>query len=382
MSIEWVSNPDFIADVYDYVKNCARILPNSLKNISGSNLCALDISKSDVPSRYVDCQPSPANLKLSYHEEDITIYGGAALQLYDYRFALLKPIGFGTAKNAIGKATTDIDMVWWPRSSMDTRVATARSSGIKTMCEEFKTMLYIRSTYLKRVIQPKLGFSPDITIGMFDSLAYGAYTITITFAWGKNTHRVCEISIHDSASSQLSPTLQYMTHDVVHMSNSDTYPDHKVDTLVYGPQQRHISVPNYSQFIQQQFFALNRILFDPSGALVANLDRRTKGIIIWRRMQYLKELLKATYYTLPFDAAPLILEIDYSTVGLIARTGDVLHTYCNELATQYPIEKNYAMATLCGAAAYHVFTKRSHTRDNKKGRKMHKARKSRKSRKV
>jgi hypothetical protein len=144
------------------------------------------------------------------------------------------------------------------------------------------------------------------------------------------------------------------------MTNEDSYPNHKVQQIAYKPGLL-IALPNYTQFIHQQFFGLKRLLFDPDGTMAKDPTRRAKGIILWRRMVYMKELLKATYRNLPFDVNPLLQAIDRGAESL--GSGTELDTYCRD--AKHPIS-NYALSMLCSAQRAQPPRKQRKTRKNRK----------------
>ena len=102
------------------------------------------MSRSDEPRfMYIDYDKSP----LYYDIDDITIIGGAVLNIYDSKltgFKERRKDEFKSLREELNRETTDIDIVWWPREILKNRgyIYTADSPAIVSFIQSFIVSLY------------------------------------------------------------------------------------------------------------------------------------------------------------------------------------------------------------------------------------------------
>lgn len=213
-----------------------------------------------------------ADYSLEYNSNDIYVYGGCALALYDGALRGLKEKhNLNALENRVLKNTTDIDLAWFPRVPDVSRnqIATSRSPVIMTMIEECKIdlekIVVDRQKSIEKLIREKLKDRHEImTVNHFvvdheHIVKAGVHSIKISCDVNGITLQLCEMAIHDSGSSQLFDknhkkitTLRPMTEDPVYCS-----PNELVHLDIHD---KEISVPNLTLYCKQQLFIVGNLL--------------------------------------------------------------------------------------------------------------------------
>jgi hypothetical protein len=110
--------------------------------------------------------------------------------------------------------------------------------------------------------------------------------VNIEFIIGTNVLKICDISVHDSGSSQLYDlngniitNMRLMTEDPIY-SNPRQGLDNSISYLIIND--IYVAVPAIKSFIHQQMFAFNNLL----------RNNQEKGFINYKRVEFIKKILQ------------------------------------------------------------------------------------------
>jgi hypothetical protein len=253
------------------------------KPFIGKGICVRPIS-SPVADRIRACETVYERGTINYYPDDLMVIGGMAITLYDYVIRDIKESRMlPLLKNSLTKHTSDIDMVWWPRSSFTNKVITINSKGIMDLRDKLieKITDEMESTFRMPavmdmvlhnvnnaksfIIKVSSKYSPPI---------YGAIHICIyfiiTYEDGKTIElEMCDIAIHDSGSSQQhkSNTLELMKKDPVYCN-----PSTEINRLAVNPP-FYINVPIIKKLVDQQLLAFHNLLKKNDNKCIINYNR-------------------------------------------------------------------------------------------------------------
>jgi hypothetical protein len=329
LSSNILSNVDIVADIYKIVKQCGI---NATLNAEVIKLEKdTTIIRADVPglnritancrrpgsNPLTECRKS-TSYRIKYDANDMVVVGGSALNIYDFLLKELKGrYKISALESYIKKKTSDIDIVWWPRSVtnaskniIDKEIVTSSSPAIAKLVDELIRQLIIQFEENKKMIQSKLrSIIPKLTntdilnieIGgdlygvnkAYHNYRSGTYTITIQFSIKGYKLKICEILVHDSGASQQYnedgleiSDLRYMTNDVMFCSPVQSSSKSILYQTINGVD---IGVPNILAFVRQQMLAFSNLIRN-------NKDRygkwNFKGFINYKRVEFIKLLLK------------------------------------------------------------------------------------------
>lgn len=214
---------------------------------------------------------------LEYDPEDIYIYGGCALALYDGALHGFKQkYQLNSLEKRVLKNTTDIDLAWFPRvpDEINGWVATSESPMIVAIVKVYKSKLQMMvarhqeklKMLIRKVLESKHGITEidDITVhhhhGEPEKKA-GVHSITLSCKINGAELQLCEIAIHDSASSQQYNESHYEIRHMRRMTEDPVYcpPEELVHLDVYSIK---IPVPNIELYCRQQLFTFVNKLKD------------------------------------------------------------------------------------------------------------------------
>lgn len=336
LSSKILTNVEFIADVYNIVNIAAskaldlssiknkngKIKPgvvgevNLIRKDSGKNRysanCRAPIKKNRRNNINSDICIKTDNYFIVYDKNDITIVGGAALNIYDY---LLKEYkhrrGIASMEEYIKRKTSDIDMVWWPKFTgavnnpnipITDEIVVSSSQSIMQLVANFKNTLAQeldmednKKRLLKQII-------PFLERGDNDSkllckvewmpfYAAGVHKIEVEFKISDISFKLIDISIHDGGASQkfdlngnLITNLRLMEEDPVY-STPDVLQINSIKSFPVSFENGSSSivrVPSIYSLVQQQMFAFDNLI----------RDSQEKGLINYKRVEYIKLLLE------------------------------------------------------------------------------------------
>lgn len=306
LSSRILTDVGLIAEIYNIVKNAGI---NTVKNVlvvsSKNNVNIIKPYIDDVSRANTNCRSPIANniennkacryssmYSIEYNPSDIMIVGGAALNIYDYLLKDLKERrGIKALEDYLKKKTSDIDIIWWPRSSTNKEIIVSSSKAIENLVYVFKEELVKNFASKKDELCNKLKSyincdKLDINIKLFHIWKAGVWSVNIEFTIGKNVLKICDISVHDSGSSQLYDLngnkindLRFMTEDPIY-SNPRQGLDNSISYLIIND--IYVAVPAIKSFIHQQMFAFNNLL----------RNNQEKGFINYKRVEFIKKILQ------------------------------------------------------------------------------------------
>jgi hypothetical protein len=355
---ELLANTTFAVTLYALIKN-------SMTDISQTNkVCSYPVG-TEAKARFKSCADAESKRYLvGYHPFDITVVGGMAVSFYDAAIASvkagrkLKPL-----KEYLSRNTTDMDIIWWPRiidfqPNMPEEVITINSPGIREHVGRFEAALntiFHEEKYVEMLSDQVFKILPnvksvDINVSQSDKgLNAGVMKVvvyfTLTFADDTAmTIEMCDISIHDGGSSQITlgrtsqPVLVPMTNDPVYI-NFNT--DIKVIPFVGGIV---VNLPLLMTLVKQQLFAFSNLLNQMSEKCIINYYRIRYFLFLMKpRNTYTTALLHI--FSMPPEAVmEYINYMDAQIKQMIVGKCSVQRTpLCDHL---YELEQRYYSGTL------------------------------------
>jgi hypothetical protein len=254
-----------------------------------NEVCAYPIEEL-ATKRTLQCIPSSRYI-IEYNPNDLTIVGGMAFSLYDHAIRdikiarSLKPL-----KEYLTKNTSDIDMVWWPRifdsePQKSQEIITVSSPAIDKHVENFKEVIigiFQNPQYIDLILELIKQSIPDIKSLTIDvkrnvTIQAGVNHIIIYFniTYQNDTIiqlEICDISIHDGGSSQLTigqqgrPILIPMEKDPMYVSQL------QIKSLSIT-RNIFINVPIMLKLIDQQLLAFSNLLERKLDKCLVNYNR-------------------------------------------------------------------------------------------------------------
>ena len=256
------------------------------------------MSRSDEPRfMYIDYDKSP----LYYDIDDITIIGGAVLNIYDSKltgFKERRKDEFKSLREELNRETTDIDIVWWPREILKNRgyIYTADSPAIVSFIQSFIVSLYDTLGAFPRGIIS--GFNNEVKIEYYPTnnskeierytknILRGVHSIKIIFIINNKKYNIVDLSIHDNGGSQENDSLGQIIDGLVSMYDDPVY-----CSSIFGNEYSTISfrktkpyVPHPKWYVKQQLFAYGNF------RMRGNIKKMN---IIQKRIEYLIKILRS-----------------------------------------------------------------------------------------
>lgn len=225
---------------------------------------------------------------IAYISKDITVVGGAALNIYDSKLTGFKDRRkdeFKSLKEELNRETSDIDMVWWPRemNKKSGYLYTVDSPAVQSFIQSFIESLYGALDRLPRGLIPGLN---NIEINPRVIPSIGVQFIEITFYINNNPYKIADLAIHDNGGSQQYDSSGNKINQLVSMYDDPIYcsslqREEFSTTSFYNTRP---SVPNLIWYVKQQLFAYGN--FRTRGD-------REKMNIIQNRIEYLIKILRS-----------------------------------------------------------------------------------------
>lgn len=281
LSSELLSDRDVFVSICGWIREATVNLVINDKTFRKykNNICVLPLKVEGITRRKTPYCIEKSKAFITYNPDDLTIVGGSALNLYDFKLeSYKKKKEFEKLVYYTTKATSDIDIVWWPRVSIPadfkeelkgssfpdaTDIAIVSSSpAIIVFVKMFILYLHTilskklsQDTNITRKITSILGRKITVIIGSRDKpiirnpskiaditdildihiYMAGVYSIPIYLVEVETTPdkngvyklkeggieiKLADITIHDSASGQRSTTLEPMITDPVYSTTS------------------------------------------------------------------------------------------------------------------------------------------------------------------
>ena len=279
LEVDIVNDPDIVLYFYEIMQSAAKhAAVDKIKDTNKYDVLydVVELGK-ERQLRSVNNNNSKfrtLDLFVEYRPKDIYVYGGCALTLYDIALRGLKrKHGLNALEMRVRRKTTDIDLVWFPRVP-DVLVGTghmvtSQSPAIKAMVSRLETYLKENKSLYQRKLQglfhDKLGDRYTIdSVDHFEvehthTIEAGVHNITIKCRVNGIALKLCEMSIHDSGSSQKYnenheriPFLQPMTEDPAYCPPNELVQVHIHDKVIL--------VPNLVLYCKQQLFIMGNKL--------------------------------------------------------------------------------------------------------------------------
>jgi len=298
-----VRKPKIVLVFYNIMKYAAKKAAATMKHLASTHDMIYELLPIEMEDtlRVQEKKRQPylsSDYSLEYKPEDIYVYGGCALALYDDALHNFKEKHqLNDLEKRVFKHTTDIDLAWFPRvpDEIGGWVAISSSPAIVAMVEEFKihleTVLVTNQKYIENLFRENLAGQHEIaSVSDFTVHHYhgaiqkmvGVHSIKISFKVNGIELQLCEISIHDSASSQQYDQ-DHKKITVMHRMTEDPIycpPNELVHLDVYGEK---IPVPNIELYCKQQLFIFTNKLMD---------HQYQKSLVSFRRVAFVLYLLE------------------------------------------------------------------------------------------
>jgi len=299
LSSHLLTNLDVTSCIYLLIKGAAKSVYDDPKMTKRNQTCAYPIGTPATNRQQIGVITT--RYWMEYHPDDIVIVGGMAVALYD---ALIQQNTRACGIQSlpyVNNNTSDIDMVWYPRIT-DTEpdrvyeVLTMRSPAMEehVMRLEEAIKQAIQDNSIVRdnivyIIKNKIPHVESVQLMVEKSntgLLAGAHKILIVCILTYTDHttitfELCDLSIHDGGSSQItqkedgSLILVPMYYDPMYCS-----PFYQL-IMIHTPLHVGISVPNIVGMIKQQLLAFQNLLHKSSD----------KYIIYYKRIRYLQMII-------------------------------------------------------------------------------------------
>jgi len=282
LEVDIVNDPDIVLYFYEIMQSAAKHAVNKDK-IKNSNKYDMlyDVVELGKEGQFRSIKNNSNNSKfrtidyfVEYNPKDIYVYGGCALTLYDIALhGLKRKHGLNALETRVRRKTTDIDLVWFPHVPHvlvgTGHMVTSQSPAIKAMVSRLEIYLKenksLYQSTLQGLLREKLGDRytidsvKDFTIKHTHIMHIGAHHIEVSCVVNGETLKLCEMSIHDSGSSQQYnenheriPFLQPMTEDPIYCP-----PNEMVHVHIHD---KEILVPNIALYCKQQLFIVGNKL--------------------------------------------------------------------------------------------------------------------------
>lgn len=291
-----LSDVSIIADIYDIIKSAGLVASTDREVVSARrDVRVIPASTPGQNRRTTEAKLVVDKYEAAFDANDITIVGGAALNIYDYKLQALKERReIGPLEEYIKKKTSDIDIVWWPRTSTKNPIITSRSEAIIKLVLVFKAQLIekfeINKKALEAKIRPYIANATnadllEISFEMFPVYPAGVFNINVMFQMKGKMLKICDIIIHDTGSSQRYDMEGREVTEVAFMEYDPLYSfpnPGKYNSLSYlNVNGIDIAVPNINSLIRQQLFAFENLV----------RARQAKSFINYKRIEFIKKLL-------------------------------------------------------------------------------------------
>jgi hypothetical protein len=364
LSSKILSNKDILIDLYSIVKQAAIDATTDESVISQkNNVCVLpyNIDKITRMSPEHRCVDS-IEAEIIYEPDALTVFGGAALNLYDFELQEFKTRkDIPELQSFIKKSTSDLDMVWWPKytvlnPSLSNMCAISQSTAIEVLAKVFREKLINRfnslstNSGLLSKISTILGGQTNVNVSLNPVFPAGVWNVQCIFISNNINYKIIEIAIHDTASGQRLDRYGNYINTLLPMNIDPVYStlqkdDNKSITQLHFNDKK-VSVCNIIQFINQQIFAFSLLIKDP------NMSRASKSLINYKRIIFIMELLnniqkdnsrniellKSIFDIHTYnERSRIITNIIYDITSAIRINSDIIIKMCNNISERDPM---------------------------------------------
>ncbi len=303
LSSKILSNKDILIEIYSILKDVAEETVNDPTVIAQkNNVCLLQLNNEGIMrTRSRERCRISTQAEVTYNPEALTIIGGAALNLYDFKLE-----GYRVRKNIpelqklIKKSTADLDMVWWPDfkildpSIENKYAAISESVAIETVASVFTIKLRekfreIENSALMNVISEMLEGPTTVSVINRHTFPAGVWNIECTFTANATQYKIIEIALHDTGAGQRYDQQGFEIKELLPMYNDPVYTTTKPNTptsiqkLQFGDVS--VSVCNLLQFYRQQLFAFTLLSKSINSKAIINYKRIIYIIVLLNNIQ-------------------------------------------------------------------------------------------------
>ena len=298
---ELVSHPTIIAYIYEMVHlaGIKAVYDLEVHPVPYSSAPYLTLPVDQPGIIRTTHVPTASNRPIEYHPDDLCVYGGAALTLYDDALRGLKrKHGVKSLEHYLRKRTTDIDMVWWPRTNQANVVVVSQSPAIIKLVEKFtyelQSVCEQQQPTLLSLFQDTLQAThtvrtlSNLVVTREHVVPAGVHKVKFTCTLDGTPMELCEISVHDTGSSQLFDEAHQRINGLQPMIDDPAYCHSRADgtnqsRVILSVRDIDIPVPNLKLYVKQQLFAFTNLIHIDGG------DQ--KALTSFRRAVLLKNLL-------------------------------------------------------------------------------------------
>jgi hypothetical protein len=302
LSSEILSHVEIIGDIYGIVKKAAIVASEKTglvpKNKEKPKKTCIIIPNEIGIMRDAKACLETTKFPIIYDPNHLTIVGGAALNIYDYKLSdLKKRRSLGELKEYIKKKTSDIDINWWPVVSRQDMVIIISSEVIAQLATSFYEELQIQfNDHVPMLLERIKPFIPGITladklqISVSRRLTFlaGVYNYTITFVIKNKIIKICDINLHDAGSGQQYDKHGQQIREVRPMTDDPTYcnpnPNHVYAIRYLTIGNEYVAVPNIVSLVNQQLFAFENML---------RSNKTDKALVNYRRVEFMDKVISS-----------------------------------------------------------------------------------------
>jgi len=297
LAAEILSHVEIIGEIYRIVKKAGLLASRRVVKEGIKKTCVIMSHEKGVMRDANVCLET-TKFPLSYDPNHMTIIGGAALNIYDYKLRdLKKRRSLGELKEYIKKKTADIDINWWPIVTREDMIPIISSEIIVHLANYFHQELQAEfdehSSMLLQHIKP---FIPNIKpedrlqISVSQRLTFlaGVYNYTIIFIIKDKILKICDINLHDAGSGQRYDKFGKEINELRPMIDDPTYCNpnqshvYSISYLSIGNE--FVAVPNIVSLVQQQLFAFENLL---------RQNKTEKALVNYRRVEFIQKALSS-----------------------------------------------------------------------------------------
>jgi hypothetical protein len=297
LSAEILSHVEIIGEIYRIVKKAGLLASRRVTKEGINKTCIIMPNEKGIVRDAKVCLET-TKFPLSYDPNHMTIVGGAALNIYDYKLSdLKKRRSLGELKEYIKKKTADIDINWWPvvtrtdmipiiSSEIIVRLANYFHQELQAEFDEHSSMLF---QHIKPFI-PNIKPEDKLQISVSQRLTFlaGVYNYTIIFIVKDKILKICDINLHDAGSGQRYDKLGKEIGELRPMTDDPTYCNpnqshvYSISYLTIGDS--FVAVPNIVSLVQQQLFAFENLL---------RQNKTEKALVNYRRVEFIQKVLSS-----------------------------------------------------------------------------------------
>jgi len=296
---EILTDVENIVYIYHIVKEAGSTAMEKIRKEKLDNKLTVIVPYERGMNRVSSEGEQTTEYRINYDHNRMTIIGGAALSIYDYKFEIIKKKRkMLELHEYIKKKTADIDINWWPDIPNTNKIIVSKSKGIIKLVdyfvEELEKNLNKHHDELLTRISPhiaELEISDTITfkVNSFHTWQAGVFNITVYFLINNMSLKICDINVHDGGSAQKFNSDGYQIRDLRPMSDDPTYCSpydaEQYSVIKVKVNNIDVMIPNIISFVKQQLFAFSNLM----------RNNNSKALVNYRRVEFIYRILLNIY---------------------------------------------------------------------------------------